>query len=273
VIYRSTLFTIIFIALSHFTKAQSDSFIQIPQGRSSIHVVYEIIEGNKPLIVLQSGARSHSAVWTALIPTLKKQGYSYLAYDRPGLGTSDATEAKRDALTIAKELRQLLLKLEFHDKDMILVGHSMGGVYQTAFNHLFPNNIKGLVMLDSPNGNWEERLRGCLSPSQNLDRDQALKEMRSSLSVAIRAEYEGAEASFDLLQKASVKNDVVIVTGGNQNWPADYNSNCLDEAWNKGQKELMKISSNSIQLITETSGHGIPQQDPFVILQAIRNLL
>ena len=47
----------------------------------------------------------------------------------------------------------------------------------------------------------------------------------------------------------------------------------LNQVWSDLQKDLLKLSTHSRQIIAEHSGHGVPQQQPTVIVQAIKDMI
>lgn len=247
--------------------AQTDTSLLLGPGKS-IHLTYHLVDTEKPLVVLQAGARSHADVWNALVPLLREAGYSYFTYDRPGLGASPSISGTREAAKIATELRQILKTLKM-DREMILVGHSMGGVYQAIYHDVYPENIKGLIMIDSPDGQWEDGLRACLTTEQNASRDSSLKVMRAGLPAAVQAEYLGAPDSFEAMSGFRIQTSLVIVSGGAQNWPTAYDADCLNRAWQSVQQRMLSLGKEVRHLVSESSGHGIPYQDPEIIMQAI----
>lgn len=267
--YKSCLFVFIFLCTWGMPmQAQTDTILLLGPGKS-VHLTYHLNDPEKPLVVLQAGTRSHTGTWNALVPMLTEAGYSYFAYDRPGLGASPSISGSREGAMIALELRQILKTLKMN-REMILVGHSMGGVYQAIYNDYYPENVKGLIMIDSPDAEWEAGLRACLTAEQNASRDSSLQEMREGLPEAVQAEYQGAADSFEAMSSISIQNSLAIVSGGAQTWPTAYDGDCLNRAWQSVQQRMRSLGEQVTQLVSESSGHGIPYQDPKIILQAIK---
>jgi pimeloyl-ACP methyl ester carboxylesterase len=75
------------------------------------------------------------------------------AYSRPGYGDSDSTTAPRDPGTIVEELRELLAAQDI-PPPYILVGHSFGGTYMELFARAHPDEVTGLVLVDSRPGDF-----------------------------------------------------------------------------------------------------------------------
>jgi pimeloyl-ACP methyl ester carboxylesterase len=70
------------------------------------------------------------------------------AYDRAGLGWSDPGPFTRDAQHIATELHTLLQNSQTLGP-YVLVGWSYGGLYSRVYANQYPEEVAGLVLLDS----------------------------------------------------------------------------------------------------------------------------
>ncbi|WP_145409336.1 alpha/beta fold hydrolase [Paenibacillus xylanexedens] len=71
----------------------------------------------------------------------------FAVYDRFGYGYSDVTDKKRDVDTIAEELHELL-ETSGQKPPYILVGHSLGSLETLRYAQKYPNEVKGIVMID-----------------------------------------------------------------------------------------------------------------------------
>jgi pimeloyl-ACP methyl ester carboxylesterase len=98
-------------------------------------------------IVIESGSRGTVDSWDKVIDFLTPNA-SIFAYNRPGYGKSQETETPRDGSTIVEELRQVL-KEKGLKPPYILVGHSLGGLYMQLFARRYPDEVNGLVLVDS----------------------------------------------------------------------------------------------------------------------------
>lgn len=70
-----------------------------------------------------------------------------LVYDRAGYGNSTKSSMERTPLNVVIELAELLIRIET-DKEIILVGHSQGGLYATLFALKYPDKVKAVILLD-----------------------------------------------------------------------------------------------------------------------------
>ncbi len=87
-----------------------------------------------------------SSCWGWLGPELGSFA-RVIAYDRAGLGWSDVRPGERSAAQVAAELRSLLQTLQI-DEPLILVGHSLGALFNRAFQRQHPEQVRALVWLD-----------------------------------------------------------------------------------------------------------------------------
>jgi pimeloyl-ACP methyl ester carboxylesterase len=100
-----------------------------------------------PTVVLepgQGGASSDSG-WVA--PAVAGDS-TVCVYDRAGRGWSDAAEGPQDAARIAADLHTLLERAQVPGP-YVLAGHSFGGLYVQTFAATYPDQVAGLVLLDS----------------------------------------------------------------------------------------------------------------------------
>ncbi|MDO8364758.1 MAG: alpha/beta hydrolase [Actinomycetota bacterium] len=100
-----------------------------------------------PTVVLENGLGSTSPNWARVTagvgPTTR-----VCAYDRAGQGWSDDIGAPQDAVAIAADLHTLLDRAG-ESGPYVLVGHSAGGPYVMTFASRYPDEVAGMVLLDS----------------------------------------------------------------------------------------------------------------------------
>tara|TARA_R110002111_G_scaffold103778_5_gene160952 strand:+ start:7969 stop:8913 length:945 start_codon:yes stop_codon:yes gene_type:complete len=100
-------------------------------------------KGEKTLLFAH-GLSSNSDAWSKNIAVLKKD-YTCIALDLPGYGKSSKPEADYTPSFFAKTLHQFIEKLDL--KNVILVGHSMGGQASIKFAATYPNTIDKLILV------------------------------------------------------------------------------------------------------------------------------
>jgi pimeloyl-ACP methyl ester carboxylesterase len=70
------------------------------------------------------------------------------SYDRAGFGLSDPIPAPRDADHIAEELHDLLIQANVKGP-IVLMGHSIAGMYIRDYATRYPAELAGLIFVDS----------------------------------------------------------------------------------------------------------------------------
>jgi pimeloyl-ACP methyl ester carboxylesterase len=114
-------------------------------------------KGNSPTVVFQSGFGVDISAWSEVLKRLPSDIATF-AYDRPGTGGSPNKSGERDPCTIARELHELLRVADVRPP-YILVGHSLGGIYQYAFAKLYPKEVKGILLVDATHPDFPENLQ------------------------------------------------------------------------------------------------------------------
>ena len=113
------------------------------------HRLYMHCTGSgSPTIVLVSGLADTSVYWGGWIAPAIAQNTTVCAYDRAGQGWSDHPASPQDGVAVATDLHTLLDRAQIPGP-YVLVGHSTGGAYIRVFAARYPDQIAGMVFLDS----------------------------------------------------------------------------------------------------------------------------
>jgi pimeloyl-ACP methyl ester carboxylesterase len=106
-------------------------------------------------VILESGLGDTLDVWKTVQPLIAAGCARTMAYNRAGYLGSDNSNGPRDSETIVAELRTELQRLNINPP-YVLVGHSLGGLYMQYFARNYPQEVVGLVLVDSTH--WEQHL-------------------------------------------------------------------------------------------------------------------
>ena len=100
-----------------------------------------------PVVVLESGAGVPAVGWSLVQPEIAKFT-RVCSYDRAGYGWSDPGPLPRTSLEVAKELHALLIAAG-EKPPYVLVAHSLGGFNARVYNHEYPSDVAGMVLVDA----------------------------------------------------------------------------------------------------------------------------
>src|SRR5207244_2745846 len=116
----------------------------------------------RPTVVLEAGLSTCSLDWSRVLPEVARLT-RVCAYDRAGHGWSDRGSKPRTSQRLADELHTLLINAGI-DGPYVLVGHSYGGQIARIFGTRYPDEVAGLVLVDSSHENQRSRIpRGPLA--------------------------------------------------------------------------------------------------------------
>lgn len=101
-----------------------------------------------PVVLLEAGMNDFSVHWAEVQRGIARTN-RVCAYDRAGLGWSEQSAYPRSLSQITSELHGLLRSAGIADADLILAGHSYGGLIVKAYAARYPERIRGLVLVDS----------------------------------------------------------------------------------------------------------------------------
>jgi pimeloyl-ACP methyl ester carboxylesterase len=224
------------------------------------------IEGEGPrTIVLESGFGDTLDVWQTIQPRVAANCARTFSYNRAGYADSDPAGGVRDAATIVGELRDELQRRNL-SPPYVLVGHSLGGLYMQYFARNYPDDVAGLVLIDSTH--WQQGLKVDATADTPYRSRTAVMlymtlVMRHELSDSMAA---GIEVK-DSPSAASIPTIVLSSTRAGAQQSPD-------------QRALAVTLQNSIaadfpgarHVFVEASGHYIQKDQPAVVIDAIRDL-
>jgi len=131
--------------------------------------------GKGNAIVLIHGFLENQTMWQDLAPELC-QKYRVITLDLLGHGESDCLGYVHSMEENADVVQAVLSKLRI--RKAVFVGHSMGGYVALAFAELYPEKIRGLVLLNSTSkADSEER---------KDNRNRAIKAVKKDYTTFVR---------------------------------------------------------------------------------------
>src|SRR5579862_5828056 len=106
----------------------------------------ECMGSGSPTIILDAGLGNDGFIWGGVQPELAKIT-RVCSYDRAGFGLSDPLPPPRDADHITVELHDLLAAAKINDP-IVLMGHSIAGMYIREYASHYPGDVAGLIFVD-----------------------------------------------------------------------------------------------------------------------------
>lgn len=216
------------------------------------------IEGQGlPTVVLEIGLGGPLEEWD-MVQTEVARFTKVVAYDRIG-----AVETK-SILTgeeIAHELHAALKNAGI-EPPYILVGQSLGGVYNRLFASLYPQEVAGMVLLD---------------PTQEEFLDwMKIHHPKRMLSKAIEknwAEGAGIWKTMDQVRASAPLPDVpVIVVTGTKFIDDELRIETLP-VWTASHKNWVSTLPRGQHVLAPESGHGVQIEAPGLVVDIIRNVV
>jgi pimeloyl-ACP methyl ester carboxylesterase len=155
--------TVAVVSLS-LLAAGANCFEILPSADSSMLTV-----GHGPVtIVFEAGLGDTGKVWRSVQASVADHCARTVSYTRRGYGIgSNAIDGPRDAERIVAELRWRLAASGI-SPPYVLVGHSLGGLYMQYFARRYPEEVQGLVFVDSMHSEQLGRVKAELPDAFNV---------------------------------------------------------------------------------------------------------
>jgi len=255
-----------------------------------------------PTVILEEGLAATSLGWSKVQPGVASFT-RVCSYDRAGYGWSDTGPLPRTAGRMVRELHTLLARAGVAGP-YVLVGHSYGGLIMQLYTYTHPQQVAGLVLVDSVH---EDELVHSLHLRQDTVND--IKQLQSCQALApfgilrlfgfwngLGAEYpptvqpaakaqlyqtrfcqtvSDEEAAYEVsfAQVRAVRHPLghlplVVLTRGIPD--ADPQ---LERDWQALQRDLASLSSDSVHIIATRSRHYIQLNQPDLVIAAIKQVL
>lgn len=220
--------------------------------------------GNGGVVVFEGGSRNTLDKW-GTVPAQIARDATVFAYHRPGYGNSEAVATARDGRTIVEELRTVL-RHQGLPPPYVLVGHSLGGLYVQLFARLYPEEVKGLVLVDA-------LYPGMVKKSEDFPlTTRLLGRLATSRTVWREIEQIDATGAMVLELPAAVGLPVVRLVNQPVSKTAvgvDFGAFRLDRATRDSVEALYPAAHK----VVVDSSHQMALTSPEVVVDAIREIL
>ena len=261
-------------------------------GERHIHLLCQ--GQGSPAVILESGVPGTALGWTSVIEDIASFA-RVCAYDRAGYAWSEAGPEPRTISNITGELRDLL-RTAGVDPPYVLAGHSFGGLVVQLYASRFPDEVAGMVLVDSSHPNLarhSERLgrMGRVAfrlkllaplgiarfiidvPSGDPEsRPSSVRAMEKELLATTRSfrtmasELAGLRESLNQAAEDRPRlgrKPLVVLTEGQRRM----------EFWHAMQEQFTELSDSSEWQVVNGAGHFIHHDKPGVVVDAVRRVV
>ena len=162
-------------------------------------------DSSKPCLIFVHGSGGHANWWDFIAPSFTEH-YCVLALHLSGMGNSEYRELYTFDV-FAKDIISVANHAGF-TSDITVVGHSLGGIVSLAASQIFSDQIKALVIIDSPVVQIHEGRGGKLKRSKNDDANPSKKHRGSSKNYY--PDFDAALSRFRFIPDQACKNDFLV---------------------------------------------------------------
>lgn len=258
-----------------------------------------------PTVVLDAGLGGGVLDWSLVQPEVSEFA-RVCSYDRAGLGWSEAGARPRTSQQIVKELHALLGNAGVQ-APYVLVGHSIAGIHAQLYAGQYPDEVAGVVLVDSSHENQLSRkemrippfyppLIKALSPfgvariinevgapppnlPPNIEAERASVYSHTGSMYAYADEMSAIPAGMEKLRSSPMRlgdKPLIVLSRGMKEAVQSGSPEEADRAeqwWAELQADLARRSTNGKQVIAEKSGHYIQFYQPELVIDAIRQVV
>jgi pimeloyl-ACP methyl ester carboxylesterase len=262
-----------------------------------------------PAILLSSGLGDDFTEWAKVQPALS-QHTKVCSYDRAGFGWSEPRPGAHDANGISSQLHQLI-QVAGIQRPLVLVGHSISGIYLRSYAARYPGDLAGLVFIDGATPLQDSRIpKALLKIQQEQRRNMPWQRLLMMLGwyrllgdctsipsgfeaygawikadSCVPSQIDAIEQELDAEQASGQETihagpfgtlPVLILSRDPSvlapNWPASVaKANAV--VWDQMQEEAKALSSDSRRIIAKGSGHYIQDDRPDLVNRQIASLI
>lgn len=241
-----------------------------------------VFGAGEPAVVIEPSYGGRAQAWRPLAETVAADTRTTVViYDRAPYGASSPARDGRRPRDVAHDLDGILKALGIPGP-LVLVGHSLGGVYMRAYAALHPERVAGMVLVDSSHEAQRTVIPRYLPPKDRLlayltvpqlivrsrrwrgggDRRSCLTEFRmfTRLSAADQALAPGGLGGRPL----------IVLTRGPVR---KARPGRLWHSWYELQQDLARLSPNSRHVVSDSPEHYLHSADPDLVIGAIRDVI
>jgi len=272
------------------------------------HKIHYIKNGTRsPTVVFDAGLGEGLFSWSKVQNKISKYTGT-ISYDRSGIMWSERGANPKNSNEITADLHELLIKVKAQ-KPYIIVAHSLSGLTLRKYISKYNKDILGVIFVDVSHPDQINRfpkeatslldktpswlinfannigiIRLLFNPTYpNTEVNDPINiKVRALRSKSISAAVEESQSFKSITTEAAKittfgNTPLVIITGASPKRFKYLKNEILEkqfnDIWSELQKDLLKLSSNSKQILAKKSGHIVQMEQPEIIIDLINQMI
>ena len=217
---------------------------------------YAVMGTKNPAIILINGAGGPIEGWSKVWGKLGRENVVF-AYNRLGIGNSSKPKEPQTGSVMVRDLKELLLSLKI-EPPYLIVGHSLGGLVAHLFALTYPEDVCGIVFLES-------------STVQDVLTDRRKEKVKRKNDFS---EASHVLATVNQIQDFGVFPNIpiTVIAGGKPAFSWIMPKRIIEERMNH-QKALSSLTGRGRVTIARKSGHFPQLTEPNLVIHEINSLL
>lgn len=216
-----------------------------------------------PVVILEAGMGPSMSTWAPIFEDISEITKVY-AYNRPGYGRSTGGKTPSTARMLVEQLHHNL-EVSGHSPPYLLVGHSAGGLYVNMFARIYPEEVAGVLLIDSSH------------PSQF----EYFKNERPLLYSAFVATTSLGNATYEAFILKNIHKEfrniapfpdvpLVVLTAEKSSL---FETPAMRDKWLEFQMDLSTMSTEAKHMVVKGSSHFIHRDNPNAVVAEITSLI
>jgi len=243
------------------SKSSKERMVDV--GGRSLHLT--CVGSGTPTVILENGLDGEESTWDDVVPAVKKES-RVCTYSRANIPPSDLREGTHTAADSAADL-DAMLGAAGEKGPYVIVGFSFGGLITQVYAAQHPDQVAGLVLVESNHPDEADQFNRHLTADQ-IEKDRA--EVNANTErLDVFASYKEAQESGGVPEVPLV----VVTATESAGWPPGWDPKLFDRLRAMQQKDLAASVPGAKQVIAEGSGHIVPHDQPEIVVSAISTVL
>lgn len=224
---------------------------------------FHIVKGHGMPILFESGGGDDSTVWNDILPPLADiTNTTLIAYDRPGFGKSGFDRNRHGIVNGVSDLEKGLKSLGY-DGNVMLVAHSLGGLYAELYTARHPDRVKSIVLIDSTESCF-------LTPEQLDNTEKTYKNQMDGFKANRPGVYyllSDYRSMAEVMRKVAFPTSIPVIDIVSENPP--FPSEVERQHWEQCHQQFVAAAANRVGILATGTGHYVFHDNPVLVINAI----